>query len=289
MTIVLSIIVLVAIVSLYDYFSSRSWQQTTSPVRNNTVFENRNQDYGAYTIRRDYDKTLTVIIVSFVFGLTGVYATYAAFKTDFSPIPPTTYSSTDVIVPIEIPVKEILEEKIKAAEVEKPKSAEKMKEFLEPEVSDKEIKEKLALQDELDKSKAGPIDLEKKGDGTTTTIVKVVVPEVVIPPAGPTDVVEVEAQFPGGVLEMMKFIQKNLVYPNSAIMSGAQGKCYLRFVVDSAGEISSVKVVYGIEGCPECDKEAIRVLKSMPNWKPGKISGKDVSSYFSLPIFFQLE
>ncbi len=60
-------------------------------------------------------------------------------------------------------------------------------------------------------------------------------------------------------------------------------------MVGEDGSISSIKVQRGIPNCPECDKEAIRVLKMMPNWKPGKIKGKAVSSYFNLPINIDLQ
>lgn len=289
MTVILSIIVLVAIVSLYDYFASKSWQQVTSTVRNNVVFEKRNKEYGAFVIRRDYDKTLLIIMVSLVCSVGGIYAAYAGFRSEpllatiEAPVP-------DDVTPVVIPVKDIPDEIIKD-EIEKPTSTEKMDEFREPEVSDKKVKEETKTQVELDNSKAGPVDTEKKGDGTTTTFKKEEEKDEKDPvkPTGPEVNVDIEAQFPGGVMEMVRHIQKKLNYPQVAIENNYTGKCYLQFVVDTEGKISSVKVLRGVPSCPECDKEAIRVLKAMPNWNPGKIKGKDVSSYFTMPIDFQLE
>jgi protein TonB len=80
MILILSIIVLVALVSLYDYFSTKSWQRVTSNVRNNVVFENRNKSYGAFVIRRDYDKTLLIILGVMLFGVGGVSAAFASFS-----------------------------------------------------------------------------------------------------------------------------------------------------------------------------------------------------------------
>lgn len=290
MAIILSIIVLVAIVSLYDYFASRSWQQVTSSVRNNVVFENRNRDYGAYVIRRDYDKTLLVIMISLVFSVGGIYAAYAGFRSLPGDEIEAKKLITEDITPLFIPVKDKPDEIIKD-EIVKPTSTEKMDKFTEPEVSDDKVKNDLKTQEELDKSKVGPVDTEKKGDGLTTTVVKVIVPEKKEDekPKGPEVNVDIEAQFPGGVLEMIRHIQKKLVYPQVAVENGYTGKCYLQFVVDTEGKISSVKVLRGVPSCPECDKEAIRVLKGMPNWNPGKIQGRDVSSYFTMPIDFQLE
>jgi protein TonB len=87
----------------------------------------------------------------------------------------------------------------------------------------------------------------------------------------------------------MKFIQDKFRVPDIAHDINASGKCYLKFVVGEDGVISSIKVQRGIPGCPECDKEVIRVLKMMPNWKPGKLKGKAVSSYFNLPINIDLQ
>jgi TonB family protein len=88
---------------------------------------------------------------------------------------------------------------------------------------------------------------------------------------------------------MMAYIQNNLVYPQVAIENGIQGKCYLKFVVSVDGSISQVTVVRGVVGCKECDNAALKVVKSMPAWKPGKNNGRSVASWFQLPINFTLE
>jgi protein TonB len=67
-----------------------------------------------------------------------------------------------------------------------------------------------------------------------------------------------------------------------------EANCYLKFVVSENGYISNVTVIRGVQDCPECDAEAIRVIKSMPNWKPGKINGKAVASKFTLPVQYKL-
>ena len=87
---------------------------------------------------------------------------------------------------------------------------------------------------------------------------------------------------------MMKFVQKNINYPLSAKEAGITGKCFLRFVINSDGRISDVEVLKGVSGCPECDKEAKRVILSMPTWKPGMQNGKAVPVFFNLPINFNI-
>ena len=101
-------------------------------------------------------------------------------------------------------------------------------------------------------------------------------------------VVEQMAEFPGGSFEMMKFIQKNIQYPAKAKEESLSGKCFTKFIVEPSGEISEIFILKGVPGCKECDEEAIRVIKAMPKWKPGKQGNKFVPVYFNLPINFQL-
>jgi TonB family protein len=100
--------------------------------------------------------------------------------------------------------------------------------------------------------------------------------------------VDDEAEFPGGYPAMMAWIQKNLVFPKTAIENGVQGKCILRFVVSDNGTIFSVQVTKGVPDCSDCDKAAIKAIKSMPNWKPAKLNGRSVSSYCSIPVNFEI-
>jgi len=101
--------------------------------------------------------------------------------------------------------------------------------------------------------------------------------------------VDEDAFFPGGYAAMMAYIQKKMDYPQSASDQGIKGTVQVQFVVSADGSINNVQVQRGIPGCPECDREAIKVVKNMPNWKPGKINGNAVSQYYSLPIKLELE
>ncbi len=98
--------------------------------------------------------------------------------------------------------------------------------------------------------------------------------------------VEIMPQFPGGEKELMAFLKKNLKYPVIAAEIGTQGRVVLRFVVGKDGSISNIEVVRPLEA--SCDKEAVRVIKSMPKWIPGRQNGVPASVYFSLPVRFQL-
>ena len=102
------------------------------------------------------------------------------------------------------------------------------------------------------------------------------------------EIVDENAEPPGGMAALKRYLAENIQYPQTAVEMGLEGKCYLQFVVSENGYISNVKVKKGVQDCPECDKEAIRVLKGMPKWTPGKINGKAVNSTFSLPVSFKL-
>ncbi len=102
-------------------------------------------------------------------------------------------------------------------------------------------------------------------------------------------VVEESAEFPGGVSALKKYLTDKLQYPERAKEEAISGKIYLQFVVSKEGTISNVMLKRGLPGCPECDAEAIRLIKAMPKWKPGKNNGKPVDSYFSLPVTFKID
>ncbi len=104
-----------------------------------------------------------------------------------------------------------------------------------------------------------------------------------------TSVIEVDkpAEFPGGESAMFQFLSKHLVYPPRAKEEEISGKCYMQFVVTKEGLIVNVKVMRGVPGCPECDQECIRVIKSMPNWIPAQNDGKPVNSYYNIPFTFK--
>lgn len=88
--------------------------------------------------------------------------------------------------------------------------------------------------------------------------------------------------------DLKKYLAENIVYPQRALELGLQGKCYLQFIVSSFGNISNVHVMRSVPDCKECDDEAVRVVKGMPNWIPAKNGGKPVNSTYNLPVLFKL-
>ena len=122
-----------------------------------------------------------------------------------------------------------------------------------------------------------------------------VIEEYVAPEVVEEDVVEQEIfqiveempAFPGGEAKLMEYVGKNIKYPQIARETGIQGRVFISFVVEPDGSVSNVKLLRGIGG--GCDEEAMRVVKSMPKWKPGKQRGKAVRVSYQIPVFFKLQ
>lgn len=100
-------------------------------------------------------------------------------------------------------------------------------------------------------------------------------------------VVEDMPEFPGGETALRSFINKNVNYPVIAAENGIQGKVYVRFVVDKDGSVTNAEIARGID--PSLDQEALRVVRTLPKWKPGKQRGKPVRVSYTVPINFQLQ
>jgi periplasmic protein TonB len=99
-------------------------------------------------------------------------------------------------------------------------------------------------------------------------------------------VVESMPEFPGGDAARIQYLNDNIVYPQMARESGIQGRVFVTFVVERDGSVTDVQVLRGIGG--GCDEEAVRVIRNMPKWVPGKQRGKPVRVQFNMPILFKL-
>jgi len=99
--------------------------------------------------------------------------------------------------------------------------------------------------------------------------------------------IEEMPSFPGGDLELLSFIDKNLKYPIAEQQNGIHGRVILRFIVSKTGKVNNVEVIRSLDR--DCDKEAVRVVESLPNFIPGKHNGENVSVFYTLPITYKLE
>ncbi|MCE3226267.1 MAG: energy transducer TonB [Bacteroidetes bacterium] len=262
----------------------QNWNSVTLDQRNDIVFEGRNQEYGAYELRRNYNMRITIIIGSmilfslFLFGLKKfadrpkvevVQETLKNTVIDITPPPPVEDQPPPPPPPPPPPMVEMVK-------------------FVPPVIKDdaKEEEPQKTIEDVKDVN-VGKKDQEGEKEITapetnTATSTEPAAPEIFT-------IVEEQAEFPGGVAEMAKYIQKTLQYPAMAREAGISGKCFLKFVVNETGEISDVQVLKGVPGCTDCDKEAIRVVRSMPKWKAAKMTGRSVKCYFNLPISFKIQ
>lgn len=100
-------------------------------------------------------------------------------------------------------------------------------------------------------------------------------------------IVEDMPEFPGGEMALRKFIANAIKYPVIAQENGIQGKVYVNFVVDKDGSVTNAKIARGVD--PSLDKEALRVVNSLPKWKPGMQRGKPVKVSYTVPISFVLQ
>ncbi len=100
------------------------------------------------------------------------------------------------------------------------------------------------------------------------------------------DVVEVQPQFPGGERGMINYINRTREYPYSAYVRKIEGRVLCSFIIDAEGNVTHVRVIKGVEAT--LNKEAVRIIKLMPQWKAGQMDGERVSVHCILPIAFRL-
>ena len=284
MEIVLGVIALILLVSLYDYFSARNWQQVTSNTRNDIVFEYRNKEYGAYMIRRNYDKRMLFIFTGLCLF---VGVAFASLK--ISQMEGSEKKEEDKINQTQVKVKIApVEVVIPPPVIPPPPKLEKLVAFIPPVVVDEVQDTPPVTQDDLDKGKISNIDQEGDPDAETG-----IGPQEA-PPAEVEHVEEIAAfadedpVYPGGMGAFSTFLSNNIRYPETAIEMEIQGKCLVGFIVNKSGEISDVRVLRGVTGCPECDREAERVVRLMPKWTPAKVNGKPVKYRYQVPVNYKL-
>ncbi|MDR2953706.1 MAG: TonB family protein [Prevotella sp.] len=262
------------------------------------VFENKNKQYGAYRLRQSSSKRhivafavvlLFAVVVSALPSLVSAVKSLTA-KNDIGPMDQT-YEMTNMPVEPEIPEENI----IKQETAPPPPPLKTTVKFVPPVIAkDEEVKEtEMASQSEIQDTRiqVSVASIQGTDDKHGIDIADLREHKQIVQEAPkeekPFVTVEQMPEFPGGEAEMNKFISDNLKYPVVAQESGIQGRVTIRFVVTKTGEISDVTVVRGID--PSCDREAVRVVKLMPKWVPGKQNGLNVPVYFTLPILFRLK
>jgi protein TonB len=266
------------------------------------IFENRNQSYGAYVLRKESGSYLlkALLLVVFLLFSAIIFSSFSWVKEEVVNVPkPINPDSLYVVTPVEL---------IEKPKVEKPKGAEKQPQTQEPQdlktinysgdikpsndikaIDLPDLKSiETSIISNVDQSgteasaglNASTSDNKGKGNGTGEGV------------KDGNDLnyagtVEIMPEFVGGMDAWAKFLGKNLRYPIQARDEGIQGRVTVSFVVEKNGELSNVKVLRGIGY--GCDEEAIRVIKKSPFWKPGFQNGRPVRVSYVMPIVFRLD
>lgn len=270
------------------------------------VFDGKNKEYGAYEMRATSTKRhnkavlivlciLILILVVLILAINGVFSK-AEEETNvgIEQEQLTLYNPDDEIEEEEVEeIPEIPEEK---PEMPKEEVANSIQNTVIDIVKDEEVVNEVKNKEELleDNRAMGAIDVSDGVDDLTKQTVKeevVIKEEVVEKPKEDiiynTANVQQVPEFPGGDAAMYKWISEHLVYPAAASEEGVSGRVTVEFVVSKTGAIENVRVVRGRH--PALDKEALRVVKAMPKWNPGRNNGQPVKVTYILPVTFKLQ
>ena len=261
------------------------------------IFEDRNKAYGAYAMRMGTTKrniwSLIIVLILALLAIVGPY--FVELVKPAEKVENTQVTELSALVE-----KKKAEVKKKAPiKIEEVKPVEKVKssvKFTAPVIKkDEEVKEEdeIKTQDQIMETKTTIGGFDVKGnDETGGEILKA--KEIIAQPEPVKeeeekvfDVVEQMPSYPGGQAALFKYLSANIVYPSIAEENGVQGKVYLKFCVEKDGSIGEVLVLKSLD--PSCDREAARVVKSMPRWIPGKQTGQAVRVWYTLPVVFKLQ
>ena len=263
------------------------------------VFEGRNQAYGAYKLRKGTTKRNIIAIIAVIVLLVIGFVILTVKNIVDEQRAKVAITQVTELTALNQPKKKA-EVKQKKVEVIPEKVVERVKssiKFTAPVIKkDEEVKpeDEIKTQDQLNESKTAIGTFDVKGnDDANGEVLKA--KEVIAQPEPPKheeeykvfDIVEQMPSFPGGPAALMKFLHDNIKYPVVAQENGVQGRVVVAFVVERDGSITDVHIARGVD--PSLDKEAVRVVKSMPKWTPGKQNGSAVRVKFNVPVAFRLQ
>lgn len=257
------------------------------------IFNGKNKAYGAYKMREDSSKrhNMAMIIVVVIALIGFSIPTLIRLAT-----PKQKEVMTEVTALSQLEEPEVKQDEMKKVEpVAPPPPALKSSiKFTAPVIKkDSEVadEDEIKSQEELTQTKVSISIADVKGNdeanGKDIADLKQVVTQAPVEEEKVFDMVEQMPTFPRGQAELLSFIGKNLKYPTIAQENGTQGRVICQFIVGKDGTVRDVQVVKSLD--PYCDKEAIRVIRSMPRWIPGKQNGKPVTVKYTVPITFRLQ
>ena len=277
--------------------SSKEWRDL--------VFEGRNQEYGAYDLRKNSDKrhnkSMILVIIALaliiVVGLTFNIVSNFIFQEDIKD------EANQELVNVNMAAEEEEEEEEEQerVEMEQPEALPeeilntiKVTELAIVEDSEVTPEDEIKSQDELKETQTafGQTNFDQGTDDRN--VVREHKNEVIVEEKKPEPekeevfrAVEQMPRFPGGEAELMKYLSSHINYPTMAMENNVQGRVVVQFVVTKTGKVGEVKVVRSVDR--DLDKEAIRVCKSLPDFIPGRMNGQAVNVWYTLPVQFKLQ
>lgn len=276
--------------------TSREWRDI--------VFEGKNKDFGAYKLRESsisrHTKAIVsvliavaIILVLLILSVSGVFA-----KPEEEQVVTSTEQEIATFEPEEEFEEEEIEEQFQLPEPEEiiaPEEVANQQQVTELLiVEDDKIEEdkQVKNQEEVLENEAavGAVDItEGTNDLNKIAIKEEVIAAPKVEEEQPVSIamVEQKPEFPGGEAAMYKWLSENIVYPSAASEEGVQGRVVVEFVVGKDGSITNVRVLRPRH--PALDKEAVRVVKAMPKWIPGRNNGQPVKVTYTLPVTFKLQ
>jgi protein TonB len=260
------------------------------------IFEGRNKEYGAYDLRKTYNKRMIIALISIASLMLLLFVGYVLAGVINSG------AKKQAMVVQDVQLEDVKEEKKNEPppppppKVEPPKV--EMAKFTPPKiVKDEQVKEeeKPPEQEKLEDTKIGTVNQEGVKDEGLAVPVDQGKGVVEAPKKDEEDYdktftkVEIESDYPGGQAQWARYLGKNLHYPDEAINNESQGTVIVQFIVDKEGTLSDVQAVGGTTNDQSLKDEAVRVIKKSGQWTPAVQNGRKVKSYKKQPIVFKLD
>jgi len=248
---------------------------------NDIVFEHRNKEYGAYMLRKKYSSNVIIsVMIGIIVMVTAIIIPYLNARALESQ-----QKRAERQVEIRMENLDQPKETIVPPATPPPPPAEEVQQqkYIPPEVVDSIKPEDMVQLMTMDEAQ---VEVQNEEVVEVVEEVQVEVKEEEAKPE-PFIVVEEMPAFPGGDAALLKYLFENAVYPELAKENNIQGRVILKFCVTPTGGVSMITVLKGVD--PELDKEAIRVVSTLPAFRPGKQGGKPVPVWFQAYINFQLK
>lgn len=265
------------------------------------VFDNRNKIYGGYELRKKYPARAKRAILGVLLS-TGIICAVPVIASNLGKKPgiplPGNIETPIVTTAYNVPKQQKPASKqtpppVKQPAIKEPPAVASTKAFTPPRIVDNDkvehetppvdaLKDKMIGTKDSDGDPNGKVaDIGQKhgtGDGFDQPHDNTGDPK--------DEIVEMPDEMPSFNGDVYGYLSTHITYPEAAREAGAEGRVYIQFVVSESGKITDVEVIRGID--KRLDNEAVRVVSAMPAWKPGKVKGKAVKTYYKLPITFQL-